>query len=142
MDLSPHDVDFVRWTLGQEPVEVFASGCSSTPELRKANVLDNAIMYVKFSQGTMVTLQMSRGATYGYDQRCEYFGEEGRASVGNHFDTSAQVANASGCHISRLKHSFPQRFQQAFAAEVNAFAEVVLDGAIWPAPHGVVCMFC
>ena len=132
MDLSPHDLDYVRWTLGQEPVEVFASGCSSTTELEEANVLDNAFMFVKFSQGTMVTLQMSRGATYGYDQRCEFFGDKGCASVGNMFETSAVVANAAGYHASRLKFSFPQRFEQAFSAEVAAFAQVVLDGATWP----------
>ena len=34
--------------------------------------------------------------------------------------------------MATLKHSFPQRFAQAFAAEVEAFAEVVLDGATWP----------
>ncbi len=138
MDLSPHDVDYVRWVLGQEPVEIFASGCSSTPELAAANVLDNAFMFVKFSGGTMVTLQMSRGATYGYDQRCEFFGDKGVAAVGNQFKTSDTFADASGCHAAVLKHSFPQRFAQAFAAEVAAFAEVVLDGAVWP----VTCRDC
>ena len=132
MDLSPHDVDYVRWVLGEEPVEVFASGCSSTPELAVAQVLDNAFMFVKFSRGTMVTLQMSRGATYGYDQRCEFFGDLGRAGVGNQLKTSDTLADAAGCHAATLKHSFPQRFAQAFAAEVAAFAQVVLDGAVWP----------
>ena len=36
MDLSPHDLDFVRWAIRSEPVEVFASGCSSTAELAEA----------------------------------------------------------------------------------------------------------
>ena len=49
MDLSPHDIDYVRNTLQQEPIEIFASGCSSTPELAAAHVLDNAFMFVKFS---------------------------------------------------------------------------------------------
>ena len=138
MDLSPHDVDYVRNTLGQEPTEIFASGCSSTPELAEANVLDNAFMFVKFDGGTMVTLQMSRGATYGYDQRCEFFGDLGAATVGNQNKTSDGRSDQHGYHTPVLKHSFPERFHQAFSAEVAAFAEVVLDGAIWP----VTCKDC
>ena len=132
MDLSPHDLDYVRWTLGQEPIEIFASGSSSNPDLAAANVLDNAFIFVKFDGGTLVSMQMSRGATYGYDQRCEFFGDAGRVTVGNQLKTSDTLADANGCHMATLKHSFPERFAHAFALEVAAFAEVVLDGAIWP----------
>jgi myo-inositol 2-dehydrogenase / D-chiro-inositol 1-dehydrogenase len=132
MDLSPHDVDYVRNTLGQEPIEIFASGSSSTSELLEANVLDNAFVFIKFDGGTIVTLQMSRGATYGYDQRCEFFGNKGAARVGNQHKTSNGRSDNTGYHTSVLKHSFPERFHQAFGAEVAAFAEVVLDNATWP----------
>ena len=66
MDLAPHDIDYVRWVLNDEPVEVYATGSSSTPELEAASVFDNATMLVKFSRGAVCTLMMSRGATYGY----------------------------------------------------------------------------
>ena len=41
--------------------------------------------------GTVVTLFMSRSATYGYDQRCEIFGSKGLVSVNNIHETSTGI---------------------------------------------------
>ena len=75
---------------------------------------------------------MSRGATYGYDQRCEFFGDKGLAQVGNILKTSSVVMDGSGIHSDVLQHSFPQRFHQGFDGEVAAFVAVALDGVKWP----------
>ena len=75
---------------------------------------------------------MSRSATYGYDQRCEIFGDKGLVSLGNEFAHATTVANQDGVHLSKLKHSFPQRFQQAFGNELDAFADNLLLGTAWP----------
>ena len=40
-------------------------------------------------------------------------------------ETALEVANVKGFHTSVLDYSFPQRFAQAFAAEVEAFGEIV-----------------
>ena len=65
--------------------------------VRKPNVLlDDACICVCFCcfffflhfVGTVVTLFMSRSATYGYDQRCEIFGSKGLVSVNNIHETS------------------------------------------------------
>eukprot|EP00605_Chrysophyceae_sp_TOSAG23-4_P001090 GSChrysophyteH1.ASY1.ANO1.1196.1 assembled CDS len=132
MDLSPHDIDFARWILADEPTEVYATGSSSTEELRAAGIYDNATMLVKFSRGAVVTLNMSRGATYGYDQRAEVFGNAGSVSVGNQFGTSTSIFDTHGVHASKLKHSFPQRFREAFENEVDAFADTILCHKTWP----------
>lgn len=42
MDLAPHDVDYLRWVLASEPKQIWAQGSSSTPELSRRNVFDNA----------------------------------------------------------------------------------------------------
>ena len=75
---------------------------------------------------------MSRSATYGYDQRVEIFGTLGHIKVGNIHETSTVLSNKSGVHLSRLDHSFPQRFERAFANELDAFANTLLDGTPWP----------
>jgi len=82
--------------------------------------------------GAVVTLTMSRSACYGYDQRCEIFGENGLASVGNEHSNTCVVSDGSGIHSSRLKHSFPQRFHTAFASELDAFADTMMFGKSWP----------
>lgn len=75
---------------------------------------------------------MSRSATYGYDQRCEVFGDKGLVSLGNEYTHATTLSNHDGVLQSKLKHSFPQRFQQAFAKELDAFADTLLLGTPWP----------
>ena len=82
--------------------------------------------------GTVVTLFLSRSASYGYDQRCEIFGTKGMIQVGNVPEHTAVLSTASGIRHSRLQHSFPQRFQQAFGLELDAFADTLLEGIPWP----------
>lgn len=82
-DLSVHDVDFIRWALKDNITTVYAKGTSSSDELLQQNVQDNATMMMTTAKGSIVTLTMSRRAAYGYDQRCEIFGDGGKVSVGN-----------------------------------------------------------
>jgi len=51
MDLLPHDFDFIRWCLQDDVVSVYATGTSSTEELEKAGVHDNATVMTKFKKG-------------------------------------------------------------------------------------------
>lgn len=132
MDLSAHDVDYIRYALNDEVESVFATGSSSTKELKDAGVYDNATMVLTFQKGAVVTLTMSRSACYGYDQRCEIFGTEGLATVNNEFTESSVLSNASGVSQSRLKHSFPERFYAAFSQEISVFADCILKDASWP----------
>jgi len=77
--------------------------------------------------GTVVTLTLSRGATYGYDQRIEIFGTKGLASLSNPHSTTTQLSNLNGIHLSKLQYSFPQRFELAFSNELDTFADVLLS---------------
>ena len=79
-----------------------------------------------------MTLTLSRGANYGYDQRCEVFGTQGLVSVHNHPDNSCELADDMGVHRPKHQHSFPQRFEEAFGNELNAFADTLLLGTPWP----------
>merc|ERR1712070_1344203 len=133
MDLVPHDADFIRWLLdGEEPEEVYATGSSSTEKLKAVGVCDNATMIAKYASGVTVTINLSRGACYGYDNRIEVFGTKGRLEVSTPAESTLTKQDLGGTHTARLQHSFPQRFEQAFSAEVDAFASVVLDGSCWP----------
>jgi predicted dehydrogenase len=137
MDLSVHDVDFVRWILNfDNPLEVYATGSSSQPELAECNVLDNATMHIKFAGGAVCTIMMSRGSTYGYDQRCTVFGDKGIASINSSNKTSLVVGNASGMHSDTLQHSFPQCFREAFEKEIEVFVDVVVGNTSWPISEG------
>lgn len=75
---------------------------------------------------------MSRACAYGYDQRIELFGTKGSLSVENQHKTSTLLRNGNGIQRDCLKYSFPERFQEAFAKEVNTFAQVACFGEVWP----------
>eukprot|EP00978_Attheya_sp_CCMP212_P017067 scaffold45329_cov57-Attheya_sp.AAC.5 len=132
IDLSTHDIDYIRWVLQDEVESVYATGTSSLEALKEAGIDDNATMVMKFKKGAIVTLTMSRSACYGYDQRCEIFGDQGLVCNDNEYQHSSVLSNTTGVHQSRLKHSFPQRFNQAFEAELEAFADTILLGKPWP----------
>ena len=130
-DCSAHDIDYIRWVLGDEVETVYAVGTSSDDELREAGVIDNATVVMKFLKGAVVTLTLSRGANYGYDQRIELFGTHGMASVKNIAESSIELSNPSGIHRSKWQHSFPQRFEVAFWKELDEFADTLLTGKPW-----------
>lgn len=132
MDLSAHDIDYIRWCLNDEVVSVYATGTSSNKMLEEAGVYDNATLLLHFSQGAVVTIFMSRSASYGYDQRCEIFGERGLLKIENEHTHSTTLSNNNGVHLANLKHSFPQRFHQAYKAELDAFADTLIHGKSWP----------
>lgn len=120
MDLSVHDVDFIRWVLGgDEPIEIFGTGSSTTTELKQLGVLDNATLYVKFAGGAVCNIMMSRGSTYGYDQRCTVYGDKGIVSVESSSKTSVRIGTKDGFRSDTLQHSFPQRFCAAFEKEID-----------------------
>lgn len=132
MDLAAHDVDYIVNAIQDDVESVYALGTSSDAELREAGVHDNATMVLQFHRGATATIFLSRGAVYGYDQRCEIFGTSGHVAVQNVQETTLQLSDASGVKTSRLQHSFPQRFHTAFGLEIDAFADVILDGRPWP----------
>ena len=130
-DCSAHDIDYIRWVLGDEVASVYAVGTSSDEELEQAGVIDNATVVMKFLKGAVVSLTLSRGANYGYDQRCEIFGTDGMASVKNIVENSTEVSNINGIHRPKWQHSFPERFEAAFGHELDAFADTLLLGKPW-----------
>jgi len=140
MDLAPHDVDFVRWCIGSDPVEIHGTGSSSDPVLAEEDILDSAMITIKFENGCLCNIFMSRSATYGYDQRCEIFGTKGMISIENERETGCTFSAGTGIVASKYKNSFPQRFREAFENELNHFIQVVRSPnsswkekqAMWP----------
>lgn len=135
MDLAPHDVDFVQWLMeGENPTQIAAMASSSTQELKDAGAMDIATFMMQYPSGAVCTMSMTRGATYGYDQRCEVFGDKGMVVVETPLEKAVTLSDSTGVHRGRLQYSFPQRFHVGFQAEVERFVGVVLgdDGVEWP----------
>ena len=53
MDLSAHDIDYIRWCLNDDIKSVYAVGSSSNDMLKSAGVHDNATLMLHFKKGMM-----------------------------------------------------------------------------------------
>ncbi|WP_159711857.1 Gfo/Idh/MocA family protein, partial [Geminicoccus flavidas] len=83
-DMMIHDFDLARFMLGEEPVAVSAmASVMVDPEIGRLGDIDTAMVTLKAASGTLVHINCSRRAVYGYDQRLEAFGENGMLQVGN-----------------------------------------------------------
>lgn len=134
-DLAVHDIDYVCNLLGEYPTRVYAHGTSLSSELRAANVMDKASVWLEFPQsGVVCTMDLSRSAVYGYDQRIEVAGENGMLQVTNPRKTSLVQAGGHGIMDDTLLHSFPERFREAYLLELDHFVDV-LDGTAQPQVH-------
>ena len=45
---------------------------------------------------------------------------------------NSTLSNSGGVHLANLKYSFSQRFEKAYAAELEAFADTILLDSAWP----------
>ena len=70
-DCMVHDIDLICWVLGEYPTEVLAAAHSFIPEIKEIDDHDTVIAIMKFKSGTIGSIDLSRNAVYGYDQRLE-----------------------------------------------------------------------
>lgn len=65
-DMGAHDFDLARWLMGSEVDRVSTEGgCLVYPELEKIGDIDNAIINLKFENGAVRNIDVSRNAVYG-----------------------------------------------------------------------------
>jgi myo-inositol 2-dehydrogenase/D-chiro-inositol 1-dehydrogenase len=128
LDMTIHDFDMTRFLTGDEAVEIYATGDALIdPEIGRAGDVDTCIVTMRLSNGTLVTIDNSRRAVYGYDQRVEVFGSEGMVAVANRTPDSHVYLNAEGVLSAKPHSFFLERYQESYVAEMQAFADCVLD---------------
>lgn len=132
-DMMIHDFDMARFLAGDEVEEVYAQGSVLVdPEIGKAGDVDTAVVTLKFKSGTIATIDNSRRAVYGYDQRVEVFGSKGVAFNGNDISNTAHFADANGTVGGTAYQVMWDRYEQAFVNEMNAFAKAIKEGTETP----------
>ena len=129
-DMTIHDFDMARYLVG-DIVEVQAFGGNLVdPAIRDAGDIDTAMVTMRAANGAMVHINNSRRCAYGYDQRIEAFGEHGMLQAGNR--TATTVEASGGKHTGAkdvVLNFFIQRYQEAYAAEMEHFVACVREKA-------------
>jgi len=126
-DMTIHDFDMARWLLGEEPVEVFATGSVLVdPALRRLRDIDSAMVVMRTRSGRLCHINNSRRASYGYDQRIEVHGSKGRLMAGNRTPTTVELADARAVSADKPLHFFLERYAEAYRAELAAFIDALV----------------
>ena len=124
-DMAIHDFDLARWLMGSEVVRVHSEGeCLVYPELKDVGDIDNAVVNLKFANGAVGNVDVSRNAVYGYDIRTEVLGARGSLLIGKLQQTPLLVLTTDGVTHDTVPY-FMERFPEAYAAEIRDFAECI-----------------
>ena len=135
LDMTIHDFDMARFVVGSEISEVYAkTNVLIDPAIGKAGDVDTAVTILYFENGAIGTIDNSRKAVYGYDQRLEVFGSEGMVKIDNNTHDTHAYFNKEGAHGPLPLDFFMDRYVQSYANEMEAFINAVLIDEIVPVP--------
>lgn len=133
LDMMIHDFDMARYLLNQEVVELMAVGsCLIDPAIGEAGDIDTAIVTLKYEKGAWGTIDNSRKAVYGYDQRIEIFGSEGCITVENKKPTGVIVNGANDIRSDKPVFFFIERYREAYLAEMEEFIKCIQENKETP----------
>lgn len=136
MDMIIHDFDTARFLMESEVVSVFTRATVQVdPEIGEAGDVDTSISVLTFENGVMATIDNSRQAAYGYDQRVEILGSAGMLQMNNIPVNTHQLYNGDGAHQPPYLDFFLERYAAAYRAEMQAFIQAIQQGQ--PMPVGV-----
>jgi len=123
-DMLCHDFDMIHYLTGEFPESVYSIGHTYNKAIAEMDDIDTAVVTLRFASGILATVDTSRIAAYGYDQRIEVFGDKGMCQAHNMSESSIMVASVEGYTTPRSEWSFPQRYPQAYLTELAEFVEM------------------
>ncbi|HKE15816.1 MAG TPA: inositol 2-dehydrogenase [Kofleriaceae bacterium] len=133
LDMTIHDFDMARYLTGSEVDIVHAVGAVRVdPEIGEIGDYDTAVITLVMRNGALVTIDNSRRAIYGYDQRIEAFGSGGMLWAENQTGRRTGMADAAGLHSPRPLDFFLERYSESFVAELRDFVSAVATGSAPP----------
>ena len=133
LDMTIHDFDMARFLIGAEVEEIYAAAAVRVdPAIGEAGDVDTALIVLRFENGVIGTIDNSRKAVYGYDQRVEILGSAGAISTGNCYPNQATISTAASVHRDLPLNFFMDRYLDSFGAEVRAFVKAVIENQPTP----------
>jgi len=122
LDMTIHDFDMARFLIDSQVEEIYAAGgVMVDPAIGEAGDIDTAVITLRFKNGVIGTIDNSRQAVYGYDQRVEVFGSKGAISTGNIYSNAATVHGPESIYRDLPLNFFMDRYVDSYVAEMQAF---------------------
>ncbi|KAF4683985.1 hypothetical protein FOZ60_008351 [Perkinsus olseni] len=126
-DMLTHDFDMIHYLTGQVPESVYSIGHAYNPKIQAMDDVDTAMVTLKYPNGLLATVNTSRIAPYGYDQRVEVFGPKGMATAENQRESTVTLATDAGFQSARAEYSFPERYPEAYLESDAEFIKMVIE---------------
>ncbi|ALI56568.1 inositol 2-dehydrogenase [Celeribacter marinus] len=128
-DSTIHDADMARFLLAEEIATVYAVGaCLISDEIGVAGDVDTLMVTLTTVSGRMANITACRRGPMGYDQRLEALCAREVLNVENQTQTHMTVSSADGKRLAAPENYFIERFRQAYAAEMEAFVDLLENG--------------
>ena len=122
LDMTIHDFDMARYLIDDEVIEVYAAGgVRVDPKIGAAGDIDTTVITLRFRNGVIGTIDNSREAVYGYDQRVEVFGSKGMVTAANPPTDTVTFSGSEGTRAASPPYFFVERYKPAFLSELQAF---------------------
>ncbi|CAN5842870.1 inositol 2-dehydrogenase [soil metagenome] len=127
VDMGIHDFDTARYFCG-EVSEVYAVGTAVRDErLKDFNLFNLAVATLRFENGAVGTVENALNTAYGYEIVADVLGEKGKYHLEKRQQLHFETWNEHGVTHDYPRH-FDERFPEAYANEVIAFAKNVRAG--------------
>jgi myo-inositol 2-dehydrogenase/D-chiro-inositol 1-dehydrogenase len=97
------------------------------PEIGRAGDLDTVLIVLRFRNGVIGTIDNSRKAVYGYDQRVEILGSKGAIATENCYPNQAILSTGTAIQRDLPLNFFMDRYTESFVAEMRAFVQAVVQ---------------
>ena len=120
-DTAIHEIDTMRWLLGEEFTRVRVDTPKRTSH-RFPHLQDPLVLILETTSGVRVDDEVFVNCQYGYDIQCELVGETGVVRLGD--QELVQRADLQG-RRNRLTMDHNQRFGTAFSREVQEWITAV-----------------
>ena len=130
-DMTIHDFDMARFVTGSEVAEVYATAAVRIdPAIGEAGDVDTAVVILTHENQAITTIDNSRQAVYGYDQRVEVFGSAGMAVSENPRNHTTEVHGPDGTTLATIPYFFLDRYIPSYLAEWSGFLEGLASGTM------------
>jgi myo-inositol 2-dehydrogenase/D-chiro-inositol 1-dehydrogenase len=123
-----HDIDAVRWLLGQEIEEVYVRGVRSHAAF-SAETTDLLLVQMTLTGDCLATIELYMAAEYGYEVAAEIVSERGAVATGQ--PDNAIVRSVQARSVTVPVH-WLDRFQEAYVAELAQWAHALQTGQPFP----------
>jgi inositol 2-dehydrogenase len=122
IDMGIHDFDLARWFMGDVASVYSTGGVLAYPEMNGIGDWDNAITNLRFKNGCIGVVSLSRNGVYGYGIYTEIVGTEGTLQIGYDRETPVLVMKKDSIAHDTVP-GFYERFENAYIVQLQNFVE-------------------